>query len=193
MKKKNLSDTGIANIENPEQYHFGIVVSEWNEEITNALLAGAKEAFTKHHIPEANIKTYKVPGAFELVFGAKALMVNDVLDAIVVLGCIIQGETPHFTFISQGVSQGISNLNSLIDEDTPIIFGVLTSNNYQEALDRAGGKYGNKGYEAAATAVKMALFNEKVYEDNKDLFTDDYFWDEDDFIDDFDDFNLDDE
>jgi len=154
MATTNLSVYDPGNIPDAGMMKIGIVVSDWNNDITKALLDGAKRTLKKQGVKERNIPVRHVPGTFELTFGARFMAENDDPDAIICLGCVIQGETPHFTFICQGVTQGITQLN--LDYDIPFIFGILTTNTRQQALDRAGGKYGNKGDEAAVTAIKMA-------------------------------------
>lgn len=138
----------------------GIVVSEWNEEITNALLYGAKHTLFQAGLTSSQIIVKQVPGSFELVLGAQLLMENHQLDAVICLGCVIQGETPHFTFISQAVADGIMRLN--IDYNRPVIFGVLTVNTMVQAKDRSGGKHGNKGDEAASTAIRMIALQKET-------------------------------
>jgi 6,7-dimethyl-8-ribityllumazine synthase len=139
---------------------FGIVVSDWNSEITGALLNGAVRTLKKHGTDSKNIIVKHVPGTFELTLGAQFLAEYDDLDGVICLGCVIQGETPHFNYICQGVTQGITQLN--LDYNIPFIFGVLTTNNLQQAADRAGGKLGNKGDEAAITAIKMAALQKEM-------------------------------
>ncbi len=134
-----------------------IIVTEWNSEITNALLNGAVSTLKKHGVDEEDILIYRVPGTFELSFAAKQVLEYELIDAVIVLGAVIQGETRHFDFICQGVTQGITQLNIKYDE--PVIFGVLTTNNMEQARDRAGGRLGNKGSEAAIAALKMIDFN----------------------------------
>src|ERR1700679_799233 len=151
---KNLSDFSNADIPSAAPYQFGIVVAEWNAEITNALYQGAYESLLAHGAIPDNIHTYAVPGSFELTAGADLLLKNSKLDAIICLGCVIQGETRHFDFICNAVANGISNV--AIKYSKPVIFGVLTTDNQEQAIDRAGGKHGNKGDEAAVTAIKMA-------------------------------------
>jgi 6,7-dimethyl-8-ribityllumazine synthase len=153
-KLKNLSDFSGTGVPSAAPYHFGIVVSEWNTEITNALYAGAYESLIDHGALIENIFSYSVPGSFELTAGADLLLKNRKLDAVICLGCVIQGETRHFDFICQAVADGICNV--AIKYSKPVIFGVLTTDNQQQALDRSGGKHGNKGVEAAVTAIKMA-------------------------------------
>jgi len=151
---KNLSDHDPATIPDGSSMKIGIVVAEWNEEITSALLEGALATLGKHGVQRENIRIKTVPGSFELPFGARVLAEQFSPDAVICLGCVIQGETRHFDYICQGVTFGISELN--LDYDIPFIFGVLTTANLQQALDRAGGKHGNKGDEAAVTALKMS-------------------------------------
>jgi 6,7-dimethyl-8-ribityllumazine synthase len=129
------------------------VVSEWNDEVTGALVRGAVETLKKHGTKDENIRVKHVPGSFELTLGGQLFAENTDVDAVLLLGCVIQGETRHFDFICEGVSQGATHLN--IKFNLPVIFGVLTTDNQQQALDRAGGKHGNKGDEAAITAIKM--------------------------------------
>ena len=151
---KNLSDHDTAAIPDGSAMKFGIVVSEWNEEITVSLLEGALTTLKKHGVKEENIKVQTVPGSFELPYGARVVAEQSTPHAVICLGCVIQGETRHFDYICQGVTKGITELN--LDYDIPFIFGLLTTENLQQALDRAGGKHGNKGDEAAVTALKMA-------------------------------------
>ena len=133
---------------------FGIVVAEWNEEITEALYQGAFDTLIATGTPERQITRINVPGTFELVFGAKLLCEKDIFDAVIVIGTVIQGETRHFDFVCEGVTQGVVDLN--VRYDTPVIFCVLTDNNIEQSRARSGGKHGNKGVECAVAAVKMA-------------------------------------
>lgn len=133
---------------------FGIVVAEWNEKITAALLEGALATLGKHGVKRENIQIKTVPGSFELPFGARLVAEQFSPHAVICLGCVIQGETRHFDYICQGVTMGIAELN--LDYDIPFIYGILTTDDLQQALDRAGGKHGNKGDEAAVTALKMS-------------------------------------
>jgi 6,7-dimethyl-8-ribityllumazine synthase len=149
---KNLSSYNENSIPDAAGMKFGIVVSEWNDKITYALRDGAVETLIKHGAMENDIAVITVPGSFELTHGAQQLAQKN-FDAVICLGCVIQGETPHFDYICQGVSFGITQLN--IKYNLPVIFGVLTTNTLQQAADRAGGKHGNKGDEAAVTAIKM--------------------------------------
>jgi 6,7-dimethyl-8-ribityllumazine synthase len=139
---------------------FGIVSADWNRDVTGLLLEGAVQTLKEHGAKESNIVLKHVPGSFELTLGAQFLAEYDDLDAVICLGCVIQGETPHFTYICQSVTQGITQLN--LEYNIPFIFGVLTTNTKQQALDRAGGKHGNKGTEAAITAIKMAALQREM-------------------------------
>lgn len=155
-KNKNLSSFSSNNINDIADKKFAVVVSEWNAEITEALYSGAVDTLLQHGAKKENIIRKSVPGSFELTLGAQWLAKENEIDAVICLGCVIQGETPHFDYICQAISIGITNV--AIKYDKPIIFGVLTTLNQQQALDRAGGKHGNKGDEAAATAIKMLGF-----------------------------------
>jgi 6,7-dimethyl-8-ribityllumazine synthase len=150
---KNLSSYDISTVPDASEMKFGIVVSEWNEEVTGALAEGAINTLKKHGCKEDNIVVMPVPGSFELTFGSRLIAEKNDLDAVIAIGCVIQGETRHFDFICSGVSHGITELN--LEFDIPFIFGVLTTDTQQQALDRSGGKHGNKGDEAAVTAIKM--------------------------------------
>jgi len=131
----------------------GVVVAEWNNEITGALREGAVNLLQEQGIHKDNLIIINVPGSFELPSGAQYLLEHHQVDAVIILGCVIQGETRHFDFICQGVTQGITDLS--LKYKKPVVFGLLTTDNEQQAFDRAGGKYGNKGIEAAVTAIKM--------------------------------------
>lgn len=150
---KNLSDYNPNDIPNAEDKVFGIVVSEWNTEITGALLDGALEALGKAGAQQRNIHIEYVPGTFELPFGAQRLFKKTNADAVICLGCVIQGETRHFDFICQAAADGIMNVS--LKHNIPVIFGVLTTNDLDQAKARAGGKHGNKGFEAGITALKL--------------------------------------
>jgi 6,7-dimethyl-8-ribityllumazine synthase len=154
MGTANLSSYDPSEVPDAKAMRFGIVVADWNNNVTWSLLEGAVRTLKKHGTKDTNIIIKHVPGSFELVIGAQFLAEYDDLDAVICLGCVIQGETPHFTYICQGVTHGITQLN--LEYNIPFIFGVLTTENLQQALDRSGGKYGNKGDEAAVTAIKMA-------------------------------------
>ncbi|MFB2120320.1 6,7-dimethyl-8-ribityllumazine synthase [Parapedobacter sp. 2B3] len=154
---KNLSDFSHIEVASAAPYRFGIVVSQWNAEVTGALLDGAYEALIKHGASEENIQVVQVPGSYELTGGADILLRDRQLDAVICLGCVIQGETRHFDFICSAVAHGITQV--ALKHNKPAIFGVLTTDNLQQALDRAGGKHGNKGEEAAITAIQMAALS----------------------------------
>lgn len=149
----NLSEFNPDEIPSGKSLKIALVVAEWNREITENLFLGAKEALLACGVLENNILRSNVPGSFELVFGAKKALEGEV-DAVVVIGSVIQGQTKHFDFVCQGVTQGIVSLN--ITSKAPVIFCVLTDNTLQQAVDRSGGVHGNKGVEAAVTAIKMA-------------------------------------
>ena len=152
---KNLSDYDSSLIPNLKGHKFGIVTSEWNPEITHALLKGAYETFIAHGVLNTDIIQLTVPGSFELSIGAQRLCQNPEISAVIALGCVIQGETKHFDFICQAVANGLTDLN--LKYDKPVIMGVLTTNNWEQAKDRSGGKHGNKGVEAAVTAMRLCL------------------------------------
>ncbi len=154
MSTTNFSDYDQAAIPDAGHMRFGIVVSDWNSDVTGALLEGAKKTLLKHGAFKENIITIHVPGSFELTLGGQFMAEYEDLDAVICLGCVVMGETPHFNYICQSVTQGITQLN--LDYNIPFIFGVLTTETHQQAADRAGGKHGNKGDEAAVTAIKMA-------------------------------------
>ncbi|RKR07119.1 6,7-dimethyl-8-ribityllumazine synthase [Maribacter vaceletii] len=151
---KNLSVYDKTTIPNAKDFRFGIVVSEWNTEITSGLYLGAVEALKDCGAIEENIVKWDVPGSFELIYGSKKMIATQEVDAVIAIGSVIQGETKHFDFVCSGTAQGIKDLNVLTD--TPVIFCVLTDNTLQQAMDRSGGKHGNKGTEAAIAAIKMA-------------------------------------
>lgn len=150
---KSLSQYSDKNIQDISGKKFGIVVSEWNEQVTESLFSGAVETLLMHGAKKENIFRKNVPGSFELTLGAQWLAELEEIDAVICLGCVIQGETRHFDFICDAVAHGITNV--ALKFNKPIIFGVLTPNTLQQALDRSGGKHGNKGDEAAITAIKM--------------------------------------
>lgn len=152
----HLSDYDASKVPDASNMCIGIVVSEWNPEITGALLDGAVSTLEKHGTLPENIHVKTVPGSYELVYGAHQMVLNGGYDAVIILGCVIRGETPHFNYICQGVTNGIATLNS--KSEIPIIFGLLTTNDLQQAKDRSGGKLGNKGDECAVVAIKMAKF-----------------------------------
>lgn len=152
----NLSDYDFSSVPNAENMSFGIVVAEWNPEITGALLEGCVSTLEKHGAYPDNIHVKTVPGSFELIYGARQMTLNGDYDAIIILGCVIKGDTPHFDYICQGVTYGIARMNAT--NDIPVIYGLLTCNTLQQAKDRSGGSLGNKGDECAVDAIKMAKF-----------------------------------
>ena len=154
---KNLSDYDKATIPNANKFRFGIVVSEWNDTVTEGLYQGAYDALIENGAEPNNIIRWNVPGSFELIYGCKKMQ-EQMVNAVIAIGSVIQGETKHFDFVCEGVTQGIKDLN--IIRETPVIFCVLTDNNMQQAIDRSGGKHGNKGTEAAIAAIKMANLRE---------------------------------
>jgi 6,7-dimethyl-8-ribityllumazine synthase len=160
MSTSNLSEYNRETVPDASEMRFGIVVSDWNSKITWALLEGAVNTLKKHGTPATDIVIKHVPGSYELTLGAQFLAEYDDLDAVICLGCVIQGETPHFTYICQGVTQGITQLN--MEYNLPFVFGVLTTNTIEQAEERAGGMHGNKGDEAAITAIKMAALQREM-------------------------------
>lgn len=157
---KNLSDYDENSLPEASKMTFGVVVSDWNKEITHALYEGCFDTLIKHGVKEENIHTIQVPGTFELPVAAKIIASRERLDAVVCIGCVIKGETDHDKYINTAVANALANLS--IASGKPMIFGVLTPNTEAQAKDRAGGKYGNKGVEAAVTAIRMAaLKNDK--------------------------------
>ncbi len=153
---KNLSQHSEKNIQNIGTKKFAVLVSEWNDEVTEALFQGAVETLAKYGAPTENIIRKNVPGSFELSLAAQWMAQRDEIDAVICLGCVIQGETRHFEFICNAVAQGLTDVGLKFNK--PVIFGVLTPDTQQQAMDRAGGKHGNKGDEAAITAIKMLGF-----------------------------------
>ncbi|MEQ9440457.1 MAG: 6,7-dimethyl-8-ribityllumazine synthase [Cyclobacteriaceae bacterium] len=155
---QNLSEHSTEQLPDISQRRFSIVTAEWNPEITQPLLNGAAQTLMQHGAQQAHIRSKLVPGSYELTLGAQWEAARPEVDAVICLGCVIQGETPHFDYICQSVAQGIKDV--ALKYNKPVIFGVLTTLDQQQALDRAGGKHGNKGDEAALTAIKMLGFNE---------------------------------
>ena len=156
-KNTNLSQYNKEEVPNAKGLRFGIVVSEWNGTITNSLYDGAHDTLIECGANAADISKYDVPGSYELIFGAKVAAKSKV-DVIICLGSVIQGETKHFDFVCNAVAMGIKDLNLALD--IPVIFGVLTDDTMDQAINRSGGKHGNKGVEAAITAIKMAVLNQ---------------------------------
>ena len=150
---KNLSSYDPDSVPNGNGKRVAIVVSEWNRSITGNLLKGAYNTLVKFGVDSNDIVIEYVPGSFELTFGAKVLIEKANVDSVIILGCVIQGETPHFTFVCDSVTEGTTQLN--LNYDIPVIFGLLTTNTQEQAIARSGGRHGNKGDEAAITARKM--------------------------------------
>lgn len=160
MKKTNLSDYDPTAVPDGGNYKIGVIAAEWNPEVTDALLKGAVDTLREHGVAEENILVRRVPGTFELSSAADMMLQYAGVDAVICIGCVIQGETRHFEFICQAVSQGITNVG--LKHRRPAIFSVLTCDTMQQALDRAGGRHGNKGVEGAVTALKMLAFRESI-------------------------------
>ena len=158
-KNHNLSDYDINSVPDATGMKIGIVVAEWNENITAALLAGVKETLLKHGVALSDILVMTVPGSFELIYGASQMVKKDV-DAVIAIGCVIRGDTPHDRYICQGTTYGLSRLNTT--QEKPVIYGLITTLDMQQAEDRAGGTMGNKGDECAITAIKMIDFKRKM-------------------------------
>lgn len=158
-KNHNLSDYDINSVPDATGMKIGIVVAEWNENITAALLDGAKSTLIKNGVAAEDITVMTVPGSFELVYGASQ-MVKAPVDGVIAIGCVIRGDTPHDRYICQGVTYGLARLNAV--QDIPVIYGLITTLDMEQAEDRAGGKMGNKGDECAITAIKMIDFKRKM-------------------------------
>lgn len=158
-RNHNLSDYDINSVPSAEGMKVGIVVSEWNDNITGALLDGAVNTLKKHGVAPDDIRVETVPGSFELIHGAQ-LMARTKVDAVIAIGCVIRGDTPHFDYICEGTTYGLARLNAT--GDIPIIYGLITTNDMQQALDRCGGSMGNKGDECAITAIKMIALSRKL-------------------------------
>lgn len=154
--QKNLSEYSDKNISSISDKRFAVIVSEWNEEVTEALYSGAFETLISNGAQREHIIRKNVPGSFELTLAAQWMAQREDIDAVICIGCVIQGETKHFDFICSAVAHGITEVG--LKYNKPVIFGVLTPNSQKQALDRAGGKHGNKGDEAAITAIKMLGF-----------------------------------
>ncbi|MDR2224062.1 MAG: 6,7-dimethyl-8-ribityllumazine synthase [Flavobacteriaceae bacterium] len=157
---KNLSEYSKDLLPNAKEFKVGVVVSEWNDQVTNGLFNGVQEALVDCGLLEENLVRWNVPGSFELIYGAKKMIESiEDLDAIIVIGCVIKGETMHFEFVCEGVTHGIKDLNLIAD--IPVIFCVLTDNNMEQSIARSGGVHGNKGTEAAVAALKMIELNKR--------------------------------
>jgi 6,7-dimethyl-8-ribityllumazine synthase len=157
---KNLSHYNEATIPDASKMLFGIVVSEWNRKITDALMKGAFDTLIRHGAKQENIFVHYVPGSFELALGAQIILKYSDADAVICLGSIIQGETRHFEFVCQATAQGVKDVS--LQYNKPVIFGVLTDDNMQQSIDRSGGKHGNKGIECAIAAIKMVDFHDEL-------------------------------
>lgn len=156
----NLSDYDIHSVPDAADMRFGIVVSEWNSNITGALLKGAVETLKKNGAKDENIRVQTVPGSFELTYGSALMMKSGKVDAVIALGCVVRGDTPHFDYVCAGTTQGIAQLNA--EGNIPVIYGLITTNTMEQAEERAGGRLGNKGDECAVTAIKMIDFGRKI-------------------------------
>jgi len=161
---KNLSHYDKDSIPKADKMRFGIVVSEWNKNITQGLLDGALAALKENNVPDENISVQWTPGSFELALAAQHMLEHTSVDGVVALGSVIQGETKHFDFVCQGVTQGIMDVS--LKYNKPVIFGVLTDNTMQQAIDRSGGKHGNKGTECAIACIKMIDLKQKLAQPN---------------------------
>ncbi len=159
MATINLSVYDNEKLPNAETFRFGIVVSDWNSEVTYNMHKGAMETFLDLGAKESHIDSVFVPGAVELIYAASRLCKKE-YDAVIIIGCVIRGETAHFDYVCKTVTDGVTYLNT--HTDTPVIFCVLTDNTLQQSLDRSGGKLGNKGIEAAVTAVRMAQLKNTI-------------------------------
>ena len=157
---KNLSEYNKLKLPSAKNFKFGIVVSEWNSSITEGLYEGAIVALTDCGALHENIIRWNVPGSFELIYAAKKMIETQKPDVIITIGSVIKGETQHFDFVCDGVTQGIKDLNVM--SDIPVIFCVLTDNTEQQSIDRSGGIHGNKGTEAAIAAIKMAFLRQQA-------------------------------
>lgn len=164
---KNLSNYDKTKLPNAKEFRFGIVVSEWNDKITNGLYNGAEAALLDCGALPENIIRWYVPGSFELIYGAKKMIESLSVDCVITIGCVIKGETMHFEFVCEGVTQGVKDLN--VKSDIPVIFCLLTDNTEQQSIDRSGGKHGNKGTEAAIAAIKMADLRKKSSQKEKTI------------------------
>ncbi len=156
----HLSDYDPATVPSAEGMRFGIVVSEWNGEITGALLEGAHATLVRHGAREADVTVLTVPGSFELIYGASRMVKSGRFDAVIAIGCVIRGDTPHFDYICQGTTQGLAQLNA--EGQTPVVYGLLTCNDMEQAEMRSGGMLGNKGDECAVTAIKMVDYSRRL-------------------------------
>lgn len=157
---QNLSSRKMVNITNIDHFRFTIIVAQWNKEVTGELEKGCVETLLLNGIPQQNIRVIPVPGSWELISAARLAVTHSKTDAVICIGAVIKGDTPHFEYICQGVTNGLATLCST--QDIPVIFGVLTVNTLQQALDRCGGIHGNKGDEAAITAIELAALSRDI-------------------------------
>lgn len=166
-KDKNLSQYDDSNLPDISNYSFGIIVSDWNEQITHALYEGCYDTLIQHGANAEKIHTVQVPGTYELPQGARILNKNKSIDATICIGCVIKGETSHNEYINMSVANALQHM--ALAAAKPFIFGVLTPNDMQQALDRAGGKYGNKGIEAAVTAIRMVALDKSLKDNTSSI------------------------
>ena len=166
MSTQNLSQYNSGDVPDASGMKIGVVVAEWNSEITIVLKEGAVQTLREHGVQDCDIILRHVPGSFELTAAAQMMTQYTFVDAIICIGCVIRGETPHFDYICQGVTAGLTQVS--INSGIPVIFGVLTTNNHEQSLDRADGKHGNKGVEAAITAIKMVALRRDFQQDWKE-------------------------
>ena len=157
---QNLSEYDFNSVPDASEMNIGIVVAEWNKNITEKLLEGACNTLEKHGVKPEHIVVKRVPGSFELTFGSAQMIKSGKVDAVIAIGCVVRGDTPHFDYVCAGTTQGIAQPNA--EGDIPVIYGLITTNTMQQAEDRAGGRLGNKGDECAITAIKMLDFKEKL-------------------------------
>lgn len=158
--EKNLSAFDPQNLPDAGKMKIGIVVADWNREITDNLLDGSVTTLQKAGVSDDHIIIHRVPGSFELPLGAQWLIESSEVDGVIVLGSVVQGETRHFEFVCNAVAQGVQQVN--INYSIPVIFGVLTDDNKQQAIDRSGGKHGNKGVDCAVAVLQMVALNKKI-------------------------------
>jgi 6,7-dimethyl-8-ribityllumazine synthase len=157
---QSLSAKQMVNISDVDHFHFTIITAQWNHEITSALQAGCLATLKRNGVPEQNITIWSVPGSWELISATRMVLEQGQTSAIICIGAVIRGGTPHFEYICQGLTQGLANFCS--NQSIPVIYGVLTLNNMEEALERSGGRLGNKGDEAAITALEMAKLRREI-------------------------------
>ena len=156
----NLSEYDPSSVPSAQGMRFGIVVSEWNREVTGNLLQGAYDTLVKQGAREEDITVLTVPGSFELVYGAARMVRSERFDAVIAIGCVIRGDTPHFDYICQGTTQGLADINR--EGRVPVVYGLLTCNDMEQAEARSGGMLGNKGDECAITAIKMVDYGRQL-------------------------------